>query len=101
MANTVSAYFQLSGGKDGFPRGGIEKLKKRIVSLNLSSRTFNTGAFARVQSIIVSTRAPAKFKNQLQACVQVYRMRVNILGNGTTGRKHTAHQGRPNGRLGQ
>ena len=39
MANTVSAYFQLSGGKDGFLRGGIEKLKKRIASLNLSTRT--------------------------------------------------------------
>ena len=39
MANAVSAYFQLSGGKDGFPRGGKEKLKKCIASLNLNTRT--------------------------------------------------------------
>ena len=37
--NTVSAYFQLSGGKDGLLRGGIEKLKKRFARLNFSART--------------------------------------------------------------
>ena len=39
MENTVSVYFQLSDGKDCLPRGGIEKLKKRFASLNLSACT--------------------------------------------------------------
>ena len=39
MENTVSGYFQLPGGKDCLPRGGIEKLKKRFASLNLSACT--------------------------------------------------------------
>ena len=39
MENTVSVYFQLSDGKDCLPRGGIEKLKKRFASLNVSACT--------------------------------------------------------------
>ena len=39
MENTVSVYFQLSDGKYRLPRGDIEKLKKRFVSLNFSACT--------------------------------------------------------------
>ena len=34
-----TAYLQLSSGKPRLPRGGMEKLKKRFPSLNLSART--------------------------------------------------------------
>ena len=35
----ITAYLQLSSGKPRLPRGGMEKLKKRFPSLNLSART--------------------------------------------------------------
>ena len=35
----MTAYLQLSSGKPRLPRGGMEKLKKRFPSLNLSART--------------------------------------------------------------
>ena len=36
---SISAYLQLSSGKPRIPRGGMDKLKKRLPSLNLSART--------------------------------------------------------------
>ena len=35
----MTAYLQLSSGKPRLPRGGMEKLKKRFPSLNLSARS--------------------------------------------------------------
>ena len=35
----MTAYLLLSSGKPGLPRGGMEKLKKRFPSLNLSAHT--------------------------------------------------------------
>ena len=35
----ITTYLQLSSGKPRLPRGGMEKLKMRFPSLNLSART--------------------------------------------------------------